>query len=299
LASDKDFMLGCFEHRLAVAGGDLCWFEWGAPSPDQPTIILVHATGFHARCWDQVVAALPPQSHVIAPDLRGHGRSYRPASLGDWSATADDLLPLIDALPGALVGVGHSMGGVCVLHAAAQRAGRFQRLALIDPVIFAPEFYAASSQILTDPDDHFVSRRRNHWASADAMIAHFADRLPYSNWDPAVLADYCRYGLLPRSDGDGFELACPPRLEASAYIGNAGYNPLAAAAAINCPVTIVRARNAARGETLDFSISPTWPELASAFPDATDLHWTDQSHFIPMEAPRRIASLFGTESPTA
>lgn len=284
------------EHYLSRPHGDLCWFEWGAPSSDYPTMLLVHATGFHARCWDQVVAALPVGTHVIAPDLRGHGRSYRPASLGDWSATADDVLPLIDVVPGPLVGVGHSMGGVCVVRAAAARPDRFQSLFLIDPVIFAPEYYLRALPEHSDPADHFVSKRRNHWTGPTEMIERFAGRHPYSGWDPAVLADYCTYGLVVRSDGDGYELACPPQLEASAYLGSAAFNPLAAAATIHCPVTVIRARSGPRAGQLDFSLSPTWPGTASAFPRGTDLHWSDCTHFIPMEAPARLASLFGTES---
>jgi lipase len=284
------------EHRLTVPGGDLCWFEWGTRSPDRPTILLVHATGFHARCWDQVVAALPAGTHVIAPDLRGHGRSYRPASIGNWAETGDDLLPLIDAQPkGSLIGAGHSMGGTCLVRAAALRPEKFARLVLIDPVIFAADYYSEHQADAGDPDAHFVSKRRNHWVSADEMIERFAGRHPYSGWDPAVLADYCTYGLLPRADGDGFELACPPRLEASAYLGNAAFNPHTAAASIACPVTVIRARNGSREGQLDFSLSPTWPATASAFPNGTDLHWTDCTHFAPMEVPARIASLFGTE----
>ena len=38
----------------------------------------------------------------------------------------------------------------------------------------------------------------------------FATRSPYSLWRPEVLDDYCRHGLLPADDGDGFVLACPP-----------------------------------------------------------------------------------------
>lgn len=285
------------EHRLRVAGGELCWFEWGTSSPDRPTILLVHATGFHARCWDQVVSALPAGTHVVAPDLRGHGRSYRPASIANWAETGDDLLPLIDVLPaGPLIGAGHSMGGVCLVRAAAQRPGRFARLVLIDPVIFGPEYYAEHQQDVSDPDAHFVAKRRNHWASAAEMFERFAQRLPYSGWDPAVLADYCTHGLVARADGDGHELACPPRLEASAYLGNAAFNPHAAAATIDCPVTVIRTRNGTREGQFDFSLSPTWPGTASAFPDGTDLHWSDCTHFIPMESPVRIASLFGTES---
>ena len=35
----------------------LSYFEWG--EPDAPPILLAHATGFHARVWDQTIAALP------------------------------------------------------------------------------------------------------------------------------------------------------------------------------------------------------------------------------------------------
>ena len=52
---------------------DLCVFEWGRPGGQQ--VLLAHATGFHARCWDQVVAKLPPDWQIFAIDMRGHGRS--------------------------------------------------------------------------------------------------------------------------------------------------------------------------------------------------------------------------------
>ena len=287
------------EHRLAVAGGDLCWFEWGTPSLDRSSLLLVHATGFHARCWDAVVAALPPGTHVIAPDLRGHGRSYRPESLGHWGETGDDLVPLIDMLtPGIrIIAVGHSMGGVCIVRAAAVRPDHFVRLILIDPVIFAPDFYVeAGDHSLGDAADHFVARRRNHWASASEMAKRFAARFPYSAWDRQVLADYANHGLVPRADGDGLELACPPQLEASAYMGSAAFNPLAAAAMLTCPVTVLRARNGERQGALDFSISPTWPALATAFPNGRDVQWNDCTHFIPMEAPARLANFIMTET---
>jgi lipase len=281
------------EHRLALTGGDLCWFEWGAAAPDRPSLLLVHATGFHARCWDAIVAALPVGMHVIAPDLRGHGRSYRPVSIGNWAETGDDVVALIDALAPdlRLVVAGHSMGGVCAVYAGAKRPDRCDGLILIDPVIFAPEHYADPAMVIGgDPAEHFVARRRNHWASADEMIARFAARAPYDRWDARVLADYCRWGLVQSADGAGLELACPPLLEASAYLGNAAFNPHRAAAAIRCPVTVLRGRQGERGQTLDFSISPTWAGLAGVFADGHDEHWDECSHFIPMEAPARLAA---------
>lgn len=281
------------QHWLSLPGrGDLSWYEWGHARADRPSLLLVHATGFHARCWDGVVAALGADWHIAAPDLRGHGRSYRPASLGNWAATGDDLVPLIDALGGGpLVGVGHSMGGVCLVRAAAARADRLAALLLIDPVIFAPEFYAAhAGEAGGDPADHFVAKRRSHWPSAEEMRARFATRFPYDQWDPAVLAAYCQHGLLPRADGDGFDLACPPQLEASAYLGSAAFDPLAVAAQLAYPITVIRARARVGDAPLDFSTSPTWPGLAATLRHGRDAHWADCTHFVPMEAPVRLAA---------
>lgn len=280
------------EHRFAAPAGEICWFEWGRAGARR-TLLLLHATGFHARCWDGVVAALPDDMHIIAPDLRGHGRSYRPATLEDWSATAADIVALVTSLPvKSLIAIGHSMGAVIATQLAASLPDRVARLLLVDPVIMPPGTYRAeNAQPARTLDDHPVSRRRNVWDSADQMIARFADRLPYRNWRPDVLADYCRFGLEPYPYGHHLELACPPRLEASAYIGAARTDPYPAVHAVRCPVTVLRARNAERVSDMDFSISPTWPELASQFADGRDLHWPDVSHFIPMEVPERLAGL--------
>ncbi|MGN6289195.1 MAG: alpha/beta fold hydrolase [Sphingopyxis terrae] len=140
------------EHRLGTPEGDICWFEWGTAGAG-PSLLLLHATGFHARLWDQIVAALPQGTHVIAPDHRGHGRSYRPATLADWGATGDALLPLIDRFAGTpLIGCGHSMGGHALTRLSAQRPDAFRHLVLIDPVIMAPDLYAGQDALpIPDP----------------------------------------------------------------------------------------------------------------------------------------------------
>ena len=280
------------EHRLETPEGDICWFEWGSPS-DRASLLLLHATGFHARLWDQVVAALPSGTHVIAPDHRGHGRSYRPATLADWAATADALLPLIDGHGGRpLVGVGHSMGAYILTRLAAQRPAAFRHLALIDPVIMDPSFYEdAPAPPIPDPAEHPVARRRNTWSSVEEMRERFAERPPYANWDPRVLADYCTYGLIPAAEGDGLELACPPALEASVYQNALRTNPHEWLHHLATSSTVIRAPTGERGGPLDFSLSPTWTGLGPAIGAERDELWSEHSHFIPMEAPARVAAL--------
>src|SRR3546814_17175372 len=80
----------------------------------------------------------------------------------------------------------------------------------------APELYGGADALpVPDPAEHPVARRRNRWTGAEEMRDRFADRAPYSGWVPEVLGDYCTHGLLPV--GDGYELACPPALDASMY----------------------------------------------------------------------------------
>lgn len=280
------------EHRFTAPGGELCWFEWGSAG-DGPTLLLLHATGFHARCWDATIRALPANWHFIALDLRGHGRSYRPVSLSDWLATADDVAAFARTeLDKPVFAVGHSMGGYVAARTALLVPDKIAGLLLVDPVMMTPETYAAEPGNLGgNPRDHPVARRRNAWESAEQMTSHFANREPYSHWLPEVLADYCRYGLVPAESGDGLELACPPVLEASAYMGSWRNNPYGWVGDIICPTTVLRARNAERQGAMDFSISPTAPDLAAHIAGATDIHWNEVSHFIPMEVPDRLAQL--------
>lgn len=61
--------------HLNANGLNLACWEWRAELRGHgPTLLLVHATGFHGRVWDQVIARLPGR-HVLAIEQRGHGRS--------------------------------------------------------------------------------------------------------------------------------------------------------------------------------------------------------------------------------
>ena len=62
-------------HHSSLSGDQFCWYEWGEPDANRPSMLLVHATGFHGLCWRQVVECLPAEQHVIAPDMRGHGHT--------------------------------------------------------------------------------------------------------------------------------------------------------------------------------------------------------------------------------
>ena len=133
-----------------------------------------------------------------------------------------------------------------------------------------------------------MARRRNEWSSVDEMFHRFRSRHPFSLWREDVLQDYCEYGIVPTLNG--FELGCPPVVEASIYMGSAGHPIDEAIRAVKHPVSVMRAFRGEGDRTeMDFSQSPTWPELAGAFEHGHDIHLPDLTHFIPMRRPDLVA----------
>ena len=274
------------EHRLSVGEVTLAYFEWAGPGR---TVLMVHATGFHARVWD-AVARLLPDYRVIAVDMRGHGRSDKPRTIETWEAFATDLSAFVRALAlEGVIGVGHSMGGHSVTIAAARVPQVFAGLLLVDPVMplrnEAPRASRAGAA-------EFVRRRRDAWSGPEEMIDRFRGRSPYAMWRPEVLEDYARWGMLPAPSGDGYVLACPPDLEADTYAASDKGPRMVdeVIPRVRVPVRVLRARQPAPGEeAAPFSTSPTPPELASLFADAEDHLLPEASHFIPMETPELVA----------
>ncbi len=264
--------------RLAV-------WEWPGAGPP---VLFAHATGFHGRLWDQVARRLSGR-RALAIDFRGHGRSGKPDPPYRWPDFGDDILAVAGDLDlrGA-TGVGHSMGGHALVSAAARQPDVFSALLLIDPVIFPPEYYTAPP-----PDASFIRHRRAVWKSPEEMFERYHARRPFAGWDPAVLRDYCRFGLLP-ADGN-FMLACPPAIETSIYAeGNAPEaNLYPLIPGIRLPVTVLRADARGAPGVFDLSASPTWPRLAERFPCGRDRLLAGRNHYIPMESPELVAAEIG------
>lgn len=255
---------------------------------DQP-LLFCHATGFHAHCWDEVVRQLP-ERRIILLDTRCHGRSSNIEPPFEWTEFAQDLVEVIDALDlKNIFGIGHSMGGHLMIRAAALRVNRFAKLLAIDPVIFS-ENQPRMRDLIPEGFEHPVAKRRNNWTSSQEMFVSFSTKMPFSSWHPQVLKDYCDYALVETDAG--LKLACPPHLEANIYLtpDSAGIYQLIPN--IECEVRIVRARSRTENDSpFSFAASPTNPELVNYFKHGSDLQLNENSHFIPMEVPLKVAAI--------
>jgi len=274
-----------------VNGIELSYVEWPACGTG-PVVLMLHATGFHARVWDATIEALPENLRVIAVDQRGHGRSGGKVPIETWVQFAEDCESLIAHLGlSDVVGVGHSMGGHCITLTALRNSNVFRKLVLVDPVLPEPAVAAVDRFAgLAGPHEHPLTQRRNRWASWQEMYAAFESRFPYSVWLKRVLEDYCRHGLMPAPDG-GLQLACPPIVEASVYMRSRSARLLDRLHELMLPVTILRAKYTPIGTDVrvDFSRSSTWAGLAPLFGNARDVYLPEMTHFIPMQAPELVA----------
>ncbi|MEN8183161.1 MAG: alpha/beta hydrolase [Myxococcota bacterium] len=283
------------ERRARINGVELAFFEWRPElRGKEPTLLLAHGTGFHGRVFDPVIRRLG-ERHVISVDQRGHGRSQK-TEITHWKVFGEDLAALLRELDlREVIGVGHSMGGHAMVEAAATCPDRFLRLVLIDPVIVAPDAYGGGGWKIPGLEDgiHPTAKRKRHFTSPEEMFERFEGRTPYSVFDPEALREYCTHGLLPVEGGEGYELACPPEIEASIYMTsrtNSGvYESIRS---LEIPVLILRAKlPPPEREVMDFSSSPTWPGLVNELRKGREIHLADHTHFLPMEIPERIAAL--------
>ena len=141
---------------------------WGDPSA--PRLFMLHGWMDVGASFQFLVDALSGAWHVIAPDLRGFGRSdWQPQGYWFWDYVAD-----LDALlahfspdePARLIG--HSLGGNVVLHYAGARPARVHKVVSLEG--FGIPFEAAD----------IAPRKMARWLDALRVTEDFR---PYGDMD--------------------------------------------------------------------------------------------------------------------
>ena len=255
----------------------LHYLDWGGAGPP---LLLLHATGFHARVWEPLMERLHPRFRVIALDERGHGDSgvaHVPDGYG-WQRFTEDTHHLIEHLGiQGCIAAGHSAGGVAVAVCAGRFPGSISRALLIDPVLMdRPQ--------MTNEFDLSISlaagarRRRVIWNSPDQFEAAMRERAAFARWQPAFLHAYAQHGLRPLPDGR-FMLKTLPEIEARTFEGQFQQDPWPVLDRLAIPTVLLRAT--------DDRQSPTPAGAASRIPGCRETT-VATSHFIPMEAPEAV-----------
>ena len=126
-------------------------YEWGAA--DAPPVVCLHGvTGHGERFLQLAEERWAEHLRVIAPDLRGHGRSGWDAPW-TFETHVADLVETIDALGVEQPAwVGHSFGGRLVLELAAAHPERIRCAVLLEPAIDIFD-YVAEAVAGLEPDE--------------------------------------------------------------------------------------------------------------------------------------------------
>jgi lipase len=116
---------------VTVDGGSLRVGRWTASAPDAPVVLAVHGVTANHLAW-QLLGALD-RFTVVAPDLRGRGRSSHLAGPAGMERHAEDLVAVLDHLevPAPLL-AGHSMGGFVAAAFVARNPARVAATVLVD-----------------------------------------------------------------------------------------------------------------------------------------------------------------------
>ncbi len=121
---------------VPVRGGDLHVGKWGNHGP---VVLAVHGiTGSHG-VFQRMASALGGEAVLVAPDLRGRGRSSGLPGPYGMRSHADDVIAVLDHLgvESAPV-IGHSLGAFVATTAALRHPGRVACLVLVDGGIAPP-----------------------------------------------------------------------------------------------------------------------------------------------------------------
>lgn len=198
----------------------------GAARDTRPVMHVAVANGFPPATYTPFVRPLLDRYRVISlpPRALWPGIGAPPPRPGTWVTLAEDLLAgLKERVPGAVVGVGHSFGGVATLLAAVREPTRFRALVLLDPTIFPPAVMAEIAELRRRGEParfelvEGARRRRSRFAGVDEAYAFWRSRPLFKRWPDETVRLYAESMTRPVAGGDGVELTWSGAWEAYYY----------------------------------------------------------------------------------
>jgi malonyl CoA-acyl carrier protein transacylase/NAD(P)-dependent dehydrogenase (short-subunit alcohol dehydrogenase family)/SAM-dependent methyltransferase/acyl carrier protein len=196
---------------VSIRGIRQCVSFWG---PDHGrTVVCLHGILEHGVAWEAVATSLVQEGYrVVAPDLRGHGRSGHVPKGACYYAL--DFLGDIDALVRQLMNqpfvlVGHSLGAALAAMFAAVRPEWVSALVLVEPLVPSATADFGAAQRLTTHLNYIASEvkhsvfsdvnaaakllRRQTPSMSEAMASRMAHRITEPcdggvrwQWDPIL-----------------------------------------------------------------------------------------------------------------
>jgi pimeloyl-ACP methyl ester carboxylesterase len=250
-------------------------------------LLFVHANGYTAGAYRQLLEPLQERYQVHARELRPLKRGSRPTR--DWYELVHELNQYADqTFPKPVIGVGHSLGAVSLLLSAAQDPERYSQLVLIEPVAiptwaslllrFAPAAVRARGPLARG-----ARQRHDTWSSAEEAFACERRRRSLARISDSVLQDILDDGLVTKPEGQ-VTLRYTKEWEALLYESPASVWPVLRDPLLKLPpVTVVRG-----GESRVLS-SKDVRQWQAARPEHEVVELAEAGHLAPLERPIQVA----------
>jgi pimeloyl-ACP methyl ester carboxylesterase len=278
------------ERFLELPDGRIHYLDWGG---DGLPAHFLHGNGFCAGTYTPFIRYLVDHLHILASDVRGHGRSdeHQVERIRHWDIFAEDLKIFIERkMSPPVIGMGHSLGAVTTYIAAAKNPHLFRGIVLIDPVVLprrllwlitAVKILGLGGKIPLAKTAR--RRRRTFKGKQEALRLFTAGRGIFKSWSKEFVHAYLECGLLEKDEKTAV-LKCDPELEAQIF-ESIPLNVWRYAKKIKCPVLAIR------GELSDTFFADAARRLGRIIADYELQTMPRSGHFPPMERPHECAKI--------
>lgn len=226
------------------------------------TALLIHGWGTNRSVMTPLADRLRASHRVVSVDLRGFGESDAPEQQYPIRGYADDVAFMLEQLHlEKPVVIGHSLGGMVALDVAARYPSRVMAVAVLESVVIARDEIASG---LRDMLPRIVAGDYREFVSG--LMTYLAG----PHFDPRERAQ-----LAQRAS------ACPQHVLVGALEGSIGFDSVAAAAAVKCPLLYVGAQTA-------YSDLDRFRKLC---PQLVTGQLVGCGHYFPLEVPDQLATM--------
>ena len=173
-----------------VNGANIYYEEYGVGEP----LILLHGFGRTLEDWKPYIPEFSKKYHVIAWDMRGHGRSTNPdtGKIFLHATAANDLVALIEKLSLKKVkAIGHSSGGITILYAATKQPDFFEAIVPISVQMYFSVQVREFIKINAKPEAYyeFNEHKKQHGEIKGRLLARQFYHFHELYGDPSITAD--------------------------------------------------------------------------------------------------------------
>jgi pimeloyl-ACP methyl ester carboxylesterase len=261
-------------------------------------VVFSHANSFGADTYRVLFDALKQRgfaAHAI-PQL-GHDPRYPVTN--NWPHLVQQLVDFtqakVDATGAPLMLVGHSLGGFLSLMVASQAPKLVRGVVLLDaPIVGGWRASALNlakrTRLVSSVSPGAVSRkRRQHWPSPEAALAHFQSKKAFAKWHPQVLADYVAFGTKDELINGQTQRVLSFAREVETAIYNTLPSNLEAMLKkhpVKCPVTFIGGLRSAEMRQVGMTLTQRITQGRIMMLDGT--------HLFPMEKPLVTATAIET-----